>query len=271
MKRLFGVLVCATAAQLLLWVTVAHAAESKCENFFYVTEPLVNAVTDPAQPGNSVAELLQDDIVCLKQRKTLGDQTWGFVAYKIGEDGTSENVKGWVGMSFVTPQSSSSANLPIAAEPAEQPAPVAKDDRGAEIAYWAAARKSRDPELIRFYLEIYPNGTYAERARVLMDEISGSNVGKVSPTSHTPERAVARETSEPKAKPSRRESSTPSRTQTNRARARRQRAEARRRRAALRRQRTRKKRCGYESKFQCMKRGGYIDDTGDCHAKWICK
>ena len=129
--------------------------------------------------------------------------------------------------------------------------------------------------MIRFYLEIYPNGVYAVPARALLDEIEQR--GKRDAESATvtePDREVAKQddTPEVKAKPSisqpkPRKRKVRRQTQQERAKAR-ARARARAKRRA---QRRRGKQCRYESKFECMKRGGYVDDNGDCNVKWICR
>ena len=282
MNKLQQLFVGAAVLQLLFGVAAAQAAEPKCETFFYVTATAVDVVKDPSTPDSRVAELQQDDLICLKRTRRYGDTTWGYMAHRIGDDGRPEKITGWVGMNAVEAHGAAAAKLtttatttsPTTTPAPARPAPVTgnKPDRQAEIAYWTAARNSNDPQLIRFYLEIYPNGVYAEPARALLDDIErgGKRDAERASTSE-PDREVAKRDDPPevKAKPS---ITRPTPSQ-RRARLRRQqqRAKARAKARQRRAQRRRGKKCRYESKFECMKRGGLVDDMGDCNARWICR
>ena len=141
MNRLQQLLIGAAVLQLLFGVAAAYAAEPKCDTFFYVTATTVDVVKDPSLPDNRVAELQQDDLICLKRTQRYADATWGYMVHRVGEDGRPEKIKGWVGMSSVEAHGAAAAKLTTTAtapattsNPSPPPPAVNKPDRQAEIA-----------------------------------------------------------------------------------------------------------------------------------------
>ena len=55
---------------------------------------------------------------------------------------------------------------------ATEPAPGA-NDRDLELAYWASVRDSKNPALLKAYLEKFPDGAFANLARVIIDDLEG--------------------------------------------------------------------------------------------------
>ena len=62
-----------------------------------------------------------------------------------------------------------------------QPGPeAAEKSTKAEVAYWDTVRDSRDPDLVKLYLENCPNGAFADLARAMIAKLQQGTVA--SPT-----------------------------------------------------------------------------------------
>jgi len=179
-------------------------------------------------------------------------------------------------------------------------------DREGEIAYWNTVRESKDPELIESYLAQYPNGDFAKLARLMLDKMDrgGDRAGskqyeddapkakprdrKVSKPSRSEQRRASERRSEERARAEQRRNDRDRAERRRRDRARQaerrrdrdRRAERRREKQARdrrrrahrdrpRRQRT--PRCRMETRFECIKRGGTINSSGDCNLDRICR
>ena len=210
--------------------------------------------------------------------------------------------------SAATPPKTTSA--PKTAKPPQSaPASAGKSkaeiDREAEIAYWNTVRDSKDPELIASYLSQYPNGTFAKLAKLMLDKFDEreEQAGAGDRDDDRPATKPTRTERKPEAQPRERTVSRPSRDdrrrieqrrrdrdRADRRRSQRDRAERRRRdrarRAERRREqqarnrrraererprRKRRPRCRMETRFECIKRGGTINSSGDCNVDRICE
>jgi len=170
-------------------------------------------------------------------------------------------------------------------------------DREAEIAYWNTVRESDDPELIVSYLGQYPNGTFSKLARLMLDKLerkedrAGTRRNDDSKPDARPRRTEPKSRAQSR-KRRNREAEEKRYRRSERRRAERQRAERRgrdrarraerqraqqarnRRRARAERDRPRRQRrprCRMETRFECIKRGGTINSSGDCNVDRICR
>jgi branched-chain amino acid transport system substrate-binding protein len=80
---------------------------------------------------------------------------------------------------------------PDAAVAAPAPAAPAFDPRAVELAYWESARNATSPEIVRSYLERYPQGTFALLARARLQELEQkARIAALPPSPSPPAQAA---------------------------------------------------------------------------------
>ena len=256
----------------------ASAAEPACAHF-KTAAPVLDVLKDPGVVGNYTGALERGDVVCIKKQKKVGKRGWGLVAHKVLKDGKAEKLVGWVGMRFMaphTPAKQGAAAITAKKKTITKP----NNDKQAEIAYWNTVNGSGDAELIGSYLQQYPNGTFAGLANILLRKLR--NRGKTTATAPAKNAAASAAPSEKddepvnKSRPVRLERKNAESKRTQRRRARKLRKQRNRKaqtatRKASVRKRTRRKKCRMESQFECIGRGGFIREGGECDRQRICK
>lgn len=244
-------------------------AQDGCE-LYDTTGEIVDVFKKPDAQGPYFELLERGDVTCISAQKQNAGTTWGFVTYRKDKNGQKITVNGWVDLQFVTPQSGvkPAAVTPQPVKPT--PAPAAEspsNSQKAEVAYWNTVRDSRDPDLIQMYLNTYPNGTFAALAKAMIAKLQPATV--TSPTAE-PAKAYVPATKKAKRKSTKKKKVT--RTKKRKTSTKKKRAKTTKKKPAERRvSRRPARKCRYESKFECMRRGGQVNDTGDCNVRWICR
>ena len=140
------------------------------------------------------------------------------------------------------------------------------------MAYWDTVRDSRDPDLVKLYLENYPNGAFADLARAMIAKLQQGTVA--SPTTKRAKAYVplsTKATRKSTAKKKKRKKTARAKVRSEQSKKKKRTKNVKKKSSNPRVSRRPRKKCRYETKFECMRRSGQVNDVQECNVKWICK
>jgi len=265
------------ALALLVMPLTANAAQQPCK-LYKPNAPILDVFKNPGIVGQYVGVLEKAETACVRKVKKIGKRDWGFVSHKIVKSGAPKPMNGWVGLRFLSPVSipksatATTATTTIATSATRQLQPAGYDKQ-AELAFWDTVKTTRDPELLRAYLQKYPTGTFASLATIILRKHGKSegNTTKTAVSTSSSSRSQGAGASQSRSIT--RSQDRDRRTSAKKERARKARRErsrrdrrAEKRASATRTIRKRRKRCRLrlETKWECMRRGGATDREGAC-------
>jgi len=277
MLKLFSAFVFSVLISLVMALPpiTAHA-QGNCQ-LYDTTGEVVDVFKTPSTQGAYFELLERGDITCISRQQQSGSRNWGFIEYRKDKSGQKVVVKGWVDLQFVarkggvtparaTPQQGQPSGVSATRSTASETNLNTEGAPAAEVAYWNTVRDSRDPDLIRLYLEKYPDGTFGDLAQAMIAKLQPGTV-----TTPTTDRAKAY--IPPPSKTTRTKKSKKStRTTRRKPSIKKKRAKKKVKRKSVPRRASRqpRKTCRYENQFECFKRGG--DTTkGRCDVRYICR
>ena len=273
-KNRYGFVASVLISLVLAMAPVPSTAQENCE-LYDTTVEIVDVFKTPSAQGKYFELLERGDVTCISKQQKSGNQTWGFVTYRKESSGRKVAVNGWVDLQFVARQGSPK---PAAVTPKQtvteaQPGPeAAEKSTKAEVAYWDTVRDSRDPDLIKLYLENYPNGAFADLARAMIAKLQQGTVA--SPTTKRAKAYVppsTKATRKSTAKKKKRKKTARAKVRSEQSKKKKRATNAKKKSSEPRVSRRPRKKCRYETKFECMRRGGQVNDVQECNVKWICK
>jgi hypothetical protein len=267
-------------ALLTPFATIAAAQDTSCER--YEVDAATLNIRQRPSPSGTFKDLLQrGETVCITRKQTVGGAEWGYAETILLPDGRTAPIQGWAPLDELKAVGGG-AVIEADAKPNGGGGTNGLD---AEQAAWNEAFRTADPQKLRAYLTAYPKGAFARDAEILLRSLETTaattavpNAGGSSATDTT-QRQSAR-----KLQPARTEKPKPKRTvrRTTESEPRKRKPRVKKtvekkqaRQQARQSPRVsskprRKKNCRYETKIECMQRGGHVDDTLTCHVKWIC-
>ena len=273
-KNTYGFVAGVLISLVVAMAPLPSTAQEDCE-LYDTTGEIVDVFKTPSAKGKYFELLERGDVTCISKQQKTGDQSWGFVTYRKEQSGRKVAVNGWVNLQFVARQG---GPKPAAVAPKQTVTETQNETESAdtsskaEVAYWDTVRDSRDPDLIKLYLENYPNGAFADLARAMIAKLQQGTVA--SPTTKRAKAYVpptSNATRKSTAKKKQRKKTARAKIRSEQAKKKQRAKNAKKKSSEKRVSRRPRKKCRFENKFECMRRGGHVSDTGDCNVKWICK
>ncbi len=247
------------------------AAQENCE-MYQTTGEVVDVFKTPSTKSGYFELLEKGDVTCITRQQTSGNRNWGFVKYRKDKNGQKIVVNGWVDLQFVAPEGGIGAARAVEQQGQPPQSAAATTSNGIpadEVAYWNTVRDSGDPDLLRLYLDKYPNGTFGDLALAMIAKLQSGTV--VSPTTKqtkayvpSPKKTTTTKRSKPRKKTVRRTTGSKTKKTT------RKRPTTTKKKVQRKITRRRAKKCRYESQYECLSRGGYTS-KGRCDVRYICR